>query len=49
MEVLKITENKDGSATLDLSMTKEENNILIQHAVVTILKDHIKTMEAKDG
>jgi hypothetical protein len=48
MEVLKITENKDGSANVDLSMTEEENNMLIQYAVTNILKEQIKKMEAKD-
>jgi hypothetical protein len=41
MEVLKITEHKDGSATIDLSITQEENMALVEYAIVHILKESI--------
>jgi hypothetical protein len=45
MEVTKITENEDGSATLDLDLTKEEIDIFVEYAVVDILKKHINKLE----
>jgi len=45
MEVLSIKEQDDGSAIVELSMTEEENNILVEHAVVDILKKQIKRSE----
>jgi len=45
MEVIKITENEDGSATLDVNFTEEEINILVEYAVVDILKKHINKLE----
>jgi len=45
MEVTKIIENKDGSATLDVNFTEEEINILVEYAVVDILKKYIKRLE----
>ena len=48
MEVTKITENEDGSATLDLDLTEEEVNIFVEYAVVDILKKHINKMEEDD-
>lgn len=49
MEVVKITENEDGSATLDVNFTEKEINILIEYAVVDILKKHINKLEDKQG
>lgn len=48
MEILKITDNPDGSATLDLEMNKEENDMIIQYAVVKLLKEYIESKEIKD-
>jgi RNA polymerase-binding transcription factor DksA len=45
MEVVKFTENKDGSATLDLNLTEEEINIFVGYAVNDVLKKHIKKLE----
>ena len=45
MEVLSIKEQDDGSAIVELSMTEEENNILVEHAIVDILKKQIKRSE----
>jgi len=45
MEVIKITENEDGSATLDINFTEEEINIFVGYAVNDILKKQIQKME----
>ena len=45
MEVLSVKEQPDGSAIVELSMTEEENNILVEHAVIDILKKQIKLAE----
>lgn len=45
MEVTKIIENEDGSATLDLDLTEEEINIFVEYAVVDILKKYIEKCE----
>lgn len=49
MDVLSIEEQPDGSAIVELSMTQEENNILIEHAVLDILKKQIKRAEEEHG
>ena len=49
MEVLSIEEQKDGSAIITLSMTQEENRLLVQHAVVDILGKQIERMENEDN
>lgn len=38
MEVISITENEDGSADVLLEVTKEENDIFVEYAIVDILK-----------
>ena len=48
MEILKMTENGDGSVTVEISLTDEENNILIGYAINDILRKQIATMEGKD-
>ena len=48
MEVLSIEEQDDGSAIVKLSMTHEENNILVEHAVIDILKKQIASAEEQD-
>ena len=45
MKVLKITNQPDGSAILDLEISEEENKLLIQYAVVNILKEQIENEE----
>lgn len=45
MEVLKVTDQEDGSAIIELEMSDEENNILVEYAVVDILKKQIKREE----
>ena len=41
MEVLSLKEQPDGSAILELELTEEENRLLVEYAVITILKDKI--------
>jgi len=48
MEVLKITENEDGSATVDISLTEEENNLLLNYAINNILRDQIERMKKEN-
>ena len=45
MDVTKIEENSDGSATLHLDLTEEEARLLIEFAVITLLKEKIKEHE----
>jgi hypothetical protein len=45
MEIHKITENKDGSCTLECTFTEVEQTILLSYAVTNILRDQIKKME----
>ena len=47
MEVLKVTEQEDGSAIVDLLMSEEEQNFLIQHAVCDILQKAIDAESRK--
>jgi hypothetical protein len=49
MEVVKVTENEDGSATLDLNLEEEEVNIFVGYAINDILKKQIKKLEDKQG
>jgi len=42
MEVLSIEEQEDGSAIINLEMTKEENDLLVEYAVVSLLKKEIE-------
>ena len=48
MEILKIIDQPDGSAILDLEISEEENNMLIQYAVINILKEYIESNERKN-
>ena len=47
MEILKTTENKDGTITLDLDIDEEETNLLIEYAIINLLKEYIN--KAKKG
>ena len=42
MEVLKVTDNEDGSATLEVELTEEEQHVLIEYAVNDILRRHVE-------
>ena len=41
MEVLSVTDQEDGSAIVELEMTEQEQNWLIQHAVCDIIQKAI--------
>lgn len=48
MKVLKIKENKDGSAGVTFEFTKHEEKTLIEFAVNTLLKQYIEEKEKND-
>ena len=45
MKVLSIKEQPDGSAILDLEMTREEQNLFIEIGVITCLKEKLREFE----
>jgi hypothetical protein len=45
MDVLSVEEQEDGSAIVTLNMTQKENDILVEHAVIDILKKQIERMD----
>lgn len=45
MEVCNITENEDGSATLDVKLKNEEVQLLLEDAITRALKNYIKEKE----
>ena len=45
MKVIDVIENEDGSCTLELDLTKEEVKLLINYAIVDILKEQIKNYQ----
>jgi hypothetical protein len=45
MDVLSIEEKKDGSAIITMSMTEQENDTLVEYAVVNILRDQIERID----
>jgi hypothetical protein len=47
MKVLKIKENKDGSASVTVSITKTEENFLLKFALEKIIHDEIKKLNRK--
>jgi hypothetical protein len=47
MDILQIFENDDGSATLEVSLTDEETQFLLQLAINTILREAVE--RHKDG
>ena len=49
MDVLSIEEQDDGSAIVTLNMTQQENDILVEYAVVDILKKQFERMENEQG
>ena len=49
MDVLSIEEQDDGSAIVTLNMTQQENDMLIEYAVVDILKKQIERMSNEQG
>lgn len=49
MKTLKFVENDDGSATVTLEISEEENNLLIQYAITNILKEEIEKIQECDS
>ena len=49
MDVLKITEQPDGSALVDVEMSEEEQGMLLSYAVTNLLKEHIERIEHEDN
>lgn len=49
MDVLKITEQPDGSALVDIEMTEKEQEMLLSYAVTNLLKEHIERIEHEDN
>jgi len=45
MKTLKFVENDDGSVTVTLEISEEENNTLLQYAITNILKEEIEKEE----
>jgi hypothetical protein len=46
MDITRSVENSDGSLTIDIDMTEEESRILIEYAILHIIKSYIE--EHKD-
>jgi hypothetical protein len=49
MKVLKITDQDDGSAIVDLELSEQENNFFLEYAIVDILRKQIKRMEGESS
>jgi hypothetical protein len=45
MKVLKITDQPDGSAIIEIEMSDEENNFFVEYAVVDILKKQLERIK----
>lgn len=48
MEVLDITENRDGSIFMVMEISKEENRSLLEYAITNILKEEIERHEKEE-
>jgi retron-type reverse transcriptase len=49
MDVLSVEEQEDGSAIVTLDMTELENNMLVEYAVVDILRKQIERIDNEHG
>jgi len=49
MKVLKITDQLDGSAIVDLEMSDEEQHIILEYGFCCLLKDQIERMKNEDN
>lgn len=49
MDVLKVEPQKDGSAIVTLEMTQHENDMLVEYAVLDILRKEIERKENEQG
>jgi len=45
MKILKITDQPDGSAIVEMELSDEENNFFVEYAVVDILKKQIERIK----
>lgn len=48
MKVIDLIEHEDGSAIVQLEMSKEETMLMIQVGVTQVLRDSIAAQEAED-
>jgi len=48
MKVNTITENDDGSADVELDLTKEEQRLLIEKGFNSLLKEYIESMDKEN-
>lgn len=46
MKLLKMTENSDGSATMEIILDKQETNFFIELGINKVLMDSLKDFEA---
>lgn len=44
MEILDIKEQEDGSAIVEVVMTKQENDYFVEYAIVNILREKLESM-----
>ena len=49
MQVLKVEEQNDGSAILEIEMTEKEKDFLINYAINDILRKQIDKMEEEEN
>ena len=49
MEVIEIIENNDGSMTIQLEMTEEEKDKLLEYAVNNLLKDYVERLQNENN
>lgn len=49
MKITNLVENKDGSCDVELEMTKDEHQMLIQYAVTNLLKEYIERMKNENN
>ena len=49
MEILSVKDQEDGSAIVELEMSKEENDFLVEYAIIDILKKQIERTKDEHG
>ena len=49
MKILKIEDQEDGSAIVDIEITPEENNFFIEYAIVDILTKQMERNKDEDN
>jgi hypothetical protein len=47
MKVISIEEREDGSAMIDMEMSEEEKRLLIEYAVVDLLRKYIEEQDSE--